>query len=175
MREVTTTEPRTLYPPKSGITYWQVEHASTIVDGQSPHWIWIYVSQIYKFYHLYLSLPFALSEFSLGIFNANQICVSRSGSPIKLEQAVRFRQMTTQCYLLLDDSFQASLTDNGSDPKTVFRIHSLSQVGGDFSLVLIGHGCVHSCWFLVLCVWRLCWELTTMQRVYPWKPDYCFI
>ena len=52
-----------------------------------------------------------------------------AGSPIKWEQPVRFRQMTTRKYLLLDDDFQPSITDDGMDPKTVFRIHSLSQVG----------------------------------------------
>ena len=52
-----------------------------------------------------------------------------AGSPIKWEQPVRFRQMTTRKYLLLDDNFQPSITDDGMDPKTVFRIHSLSQVG----------------------------------------------
>lgn len=50
------------------------------------------------------------------------------GSAIEWEDQCRLRQVTSRLYLLVDDNFHVALSNNATDPRTVFRIHPVVKV-----------------------------------------------
>lgn len=71
--------PKTMSPSSSGITYWEIEAESSILDGDIIHW----------------------------------------------EQQIRLRHLTTRQYLCINNKCEVCLTPEQTDPRTVFRLHSV--------------------------------------------------
>ncbi len=55
-----------------------------------------------------------------------------SGDILHWKQQVRVRHMATRLYMCVNASGMVTLTDNGNDPTTVFRLEAVIQVSGDF-------------------------------------------
>lgn len=51
-----------------------------------------------------------------------------AGDILRWEQQVRLRHMLTRQYLCIDSKLDVSLVPDPSDPRTVFRLHSVLKV-----------------------------------------------
>ncbi|KAJ8303557.1 hypothetical protein KUTeg_019953 [Tegillarca granosa] len=56
-------------------------------------------------------------------------CVTEDGDILRWEQQVRLRHMLTRQYLCIDSKMDVSLVVDPSDPRTVFRLHSVLKGG----------------------------------------------
>ena len=63
------------------------------------------------------------------------------GDVLRWEQQIRLRHMLTRQYLCIDSRSEVSLVVDPSDPRTVFRLHSVLKVY--YSLLLYLHHEVH--------------------------------
>lgn len=56
-------------------------------------------------------------------------CFTFLGDVLRWEQQIRLRHMLTRQYLCIDSRSEVSLCPDPSDPRTVFRLHSVLKVG----------------------------------------------
>lgn len=57
------------------------------------------------------------------------MCICVLGDVLRWEQQVRFRHLVTRQYLCIDEKLEVALVAERSDPRTVFRLHSVIKVG----------------------------------------------
>ena len=50
------------------------------------------------------------------------------GDKLKWHQQIRFRHVTTRKYLSVGHDLKTGMIDDGADPHTVFKLHSVIQV-----------------------------------------------